>query len=145
MKREKYEKSAGRMNMDSEEFAGKWKRAFARGVSEEVMLEKIDAPGCFLWHAFTWGNAPCSEGAAANAAFDKADKEGAFIAEMSSFHGGGKKIEYSFRKCPPGLKSSELSDAAEIFVVGKNFRWTYVVTHESSCGLGPYYAVKAGN
>lgn len=128
--------------MDSAGFAEKWKRSFAANVPAEIMAEYIDAKGCFLWHAFTWGKAPCLERAAAQEAFDAADKTDAFIAEESSFDGGGKNIVYSFRRCPPDLKSRDLADKCEVFVVGKNFRWTYVVTHEGDCGLGPYFAEK---
>ena len=131
--------------MDSAEFVKKWKRAFAAALPAEVMAERVDAKGCFLWHAFTWGKAPCLEREAACAAFDAADKEGAFIAEECAFDGGGKNIAYSFRRCPPDLRSRDLADEAEVFVVGKNFRWTYVVTHETACGLGPYFAEKGKN
>lgn len=131
--------------MDSAEFVKKWKCAFAAGVSAEVLAERVDAPGCYLWHVFTWGNAPCLEHVAAGDAFDRADKAGAFIAEEYSFNGGGRKVEYFFRKCPPDLKSLDLADEAEVFVVGKNFGWTYVVTHETGCGLGPYFAQKEKN
>ena len=106
------------------------------------MAERVDAPGCYLWHVFTWGDAKHLEREAASAAFDKADKTGAFIAKESGFNGGGKNIVYSFRRCPPDLKSLDLADEAEVFVVGKNFGWTYVVTHEAGCGLGPYFAEK---
>lgn len=128
--------------MNSAYFAKKWKSAFAGGMPADAVHEYVDAPGCFLWHVFTWGNARCLQREAASAAFDQAEKAGAFIAEEYSFNGGGKNTEYVFRKCPPDLKSADLADAAEVFVVGKNFRWTYVVTHETACGLGPYFAMK---
>ena len=131
--------------MDGTEFASRWKRAFAGCVPEDVIKERVDAPGCYLWHVFTWGNAKRLEREEASAAFDKTDKSGAFIAEEYSFNGGGKKIVYAFRRCPPDLKSLDLADAAEVFVVGKNFEWTYVVTHEAGCGLGPYFAQKGKN
>lgn len=128
--------------MNSAEFAIKWKRAFAGGVPQAVMQERVDAPGCFLWHIFSWGDAKHLEREAASAAFDKADKAGAFIAQEYSFNGGGKKTEYFFRKCPPDLKSADLAGETEVFVVGKNFAWTYVVTHETYSGLGPYFACR---
>ena len=139
---EKWKKSFE--GMDSAEFVKKWKRAFAAGVSAEVLAERVDAPGCYLWHVFTWGDAKRLEREAASAAFDKADKEGAFIARESGFNGGGKNIVYSFLRCPSDLKSLDLADEAEVFVIGKNFGWTYVVTHETGCGLGPYFAEKEG-
>lgn len=129
--------------MDGAAFVQKWKRAFAANVPAAVMAERVDAKGCLLWHVFAWGKAPCLERGAADAAFDAADKEGAFIAEECEYNGGGKNIVYAFRRFPPNLKSPALADAAEVFVVGKNFGWTYVVTHESGCGLGPYFARRA--
>lgn len=128
--------------MNSADFAEKWKSAFAGGMPADAVREYVDAHGCFLWHVFTWGNARCLQREAASAAFDMAEKAGAFIAEEYSFNGGGKNTEYVFRKCPPDLKSADLADAAEVFVVGKNFRRTYVVTHETACGLGPYFTMK---
>lgn len=124
--------------MNSADFAEKWKSAFAGGMPADAVQKYVDAPGCYLWHAFTWGKAACLQREAASAAFDMAEKAGAFIAEEYSFNGGGKNTEYVFRKCPPDLKSADLADAAEVFVVGKNFRWTY----ETACGLGPYFAMK---
>ena len=36
------------------------------------------------------------------------------------------------------LKNADCFDRfAEVYVVGKNFEWTYIKTHESSCG--PYF------
>ncbi len=124
--------------MDSCDFSRKWKTAFAADVSAEVMQGRVDAAGCHMWHVFTWGKARCFEQAAADAAFDAADKKGAFVAEESAFNGGGKKIAYRFRACPPDARSLDFADGADVFVVGKNFAWTYVVTHEA--GLGPYFA-----
>lgn len=128
--------------MDSKEFAKKWKGAFARGVPKEVIAQYVDAEGCLLWHVFTWGKAPCLEREAADKAFDKADKTGAFIAKERAWKGGGCNIEYSIEDCPLGLKSADLAEESEVFVVGRNFQWTYVVTHETGCGLGPYFAQK---
>ena len=128
--------------MNSAYLAKKWKSAFAGGMPADAVREYVDAHGCFLWHVFTWGEAKHLEREAASAAFDRADKAGAFIARESGFNGGGKNIVYSFRRCPPDLKSLDLADEAEVFVVGKNFGWTYVVTHETACGLGPYFAEK---
>ena len=147
MRSKKYSEKRKRSfdGMDGAEFVKKWKRAFAAGVPADVMAERVDAEGCLLWHVFTWGKAPCLERGAASAAFDAADKEGAFIAEECEYNGGGKNIVYAFRRCPPDLKSLDLADEAEVFVVGKNFEWTYVVTHEAGCGLGPYFAQKGKN
>lgn len=131
--------------MDGAEFVKKWKGAFAAGIPADVMAERVDAPGCYLWHVFTWGDAKRLEREAASAAFDAADKEDAFIAKECAFNGGGKKIGYSFMKCPSDLNSADLADEAEMFVVGKNFMWTYVITHEAGCGLGPYFAEKGKN
>lgn len=90
--------------MDSKEFAKKWKGAFARGVPKEVIAQYVDAEGCLLWHVFTWGKAPCLEREAADKAFDKADKAGAFIAKERAWKGGGCNIEYSYRGLSPRLK-----------------------------------------
>lgn len=96
--------------MNSAEFAIKWKRAFAGGVPQAVMQERVDAPGCFLWHVFSWGDAKHLEREAASAAFDKADKAGAFIAQEYSFNGGGKKTEYFSGNARPILAAPTLRE-----------------------------------
>ncbi len=30
-------------------------------------------------------------------------------------------------------------DYDEFYVVGKDFKWTYIVTHETDMGFGPYF------
>lgn len=93
----------------------------------------------YIWHAFTYNiisKDKYSEGDEARIAYNNADKAGA------------KMLQLDFEDTPVDL--TEEFDAAEkiespdglyaeFYVVGKNFSWTYIVTHETGIGIGPFF------
>ncbi|MDD3242482.1 MAG: DUF4275 family protein [Eubacteriales bacterium] len=122
--------------MTDKEMIHKWLGVFGKGVDEKIIREHVTSYGNHLWHLFTWGGVSCITGDAARIAFDKLP-----CTEVICFSGGysnsmeglttGKKL------CANALDNSKESD---IYIVATDFSWTYVRTHEASCG--PFFCTK---
>ena len=116
-------------------FYAKWLKTFSPQMTDEQYRQYID--GAFLWHAFSFQLIPKEsflEGDAARAAFDSADKSGAEFIRLWS--------DENPRPLGRDLKAADIENDdkdIEFYAVGKGFGWTYVVTHETGCGLGPYF------
>ena len=121
-------------------FFVKWLKNFAPLLSDGNFDRYID--GQYVWHIFSWRLIPDGSyeiGDAACAAFDNADKEGAkYIFLWSDGEEPDNLPEKYFTAA--GIESDD--SVGEIYIVGRNFEWTYVVTHETSCGCGPYFMKK---
>ncbi len=126
-----------RKNYENRPFFAQWLKAFAPSLPRENYEKYIR--GGYVWHIFSWRLIPDGsyfERDAARAAFDIADKEGAkYIFLWADGEKPAALPEKYFTAA--GIESDE--NAQEIYVVGKNYEWTYVVTHETSCGCGPYF------
>lgn len=121
-------------------FFARWLESFAPSLSREDYGKYIK--GGYVWHIFSWRLVPdgCfKERDAARAAFDRADKTGAkYMFLWSDARMPAMLPERYFTAA--AIENSD--DCGEIYIVGKNFEWTYVVTHETSCGCGPYFMKK---
>lgn len=104
--------------------------------------EKTDAkPNCFgtdewagyLWHAFSYEFTPCKQEKQARDAYDDLDR-GQCVLLMSN-----EKIGFSIENSER-LSSGVFDEFMDIFITDKDFKWTYVHTHEEYCG--PYFALK---
>lgn len=123
--------------MNKKEFLDEWIRVFAPDITKSQYNKRIRNQ--YIWHAFSWGIIPKGtylEGDKARKAYNEADKKGAmcfqlwgdeFPVPLSEEFDLAEKIE-----TPDGVY-------AEFYVVGKDFKWTYIVTHETETGLGPYF------
>ena len=115
----------------------KWLSVFGEGVDKKIIKEHVTSQGNYLWHIFTWGNVPCLEGDEARRAFDALEYD-----EVFKVTGGcSKKIKST---STVGKLSSEEIDndsASDVYIVSKNYSWTYVRTHEKDL-CGPYFCVK---
>ncbi|MDE7330134.1 MAG: DUF4275 family protein [Clostridia bacterium] len=123
--------------MDKKEFIDKWIRSFAPDITKSQFRKRIHNQ--YIWHAFSWNIIPKGtylEGDEARNAFNNADKDGAiclqlwfdeFTTPLTEDLDSADKIE-----TPDGYY-------AEFYVVGKDFSWTYIITHETEMGLGPYF------
>lgn len=123
--------------MNKKEFLDKWISSFAPDITKSQYNKHIRNQ--YIWHAFGWDIIPKEkylEGDKARCAYNSADKQGAVFLQLwfdespiplTEEFDTAEKIE-----TPDG-------DYVEFYVVGKDFAWTYIVTHESSMGLGPYF------
>jgi hypothetical protein len=140
--------------MTREEFKTKWISVFCKNITEEQMKDFCVDRGqysSFLWHIFSFEIAPRLRGKKARQEYDKVDKEGAFeihydpnagldkfndaeTKELSLNHMTSQQIRND--KMDYGYCMGRLN---EFYVVGKDFSWCYIVTHEDDYGCGPYF------
>lgn len=128
--------------MDEKQFKNKFLQSFARGVSKE----KLDACNAnndsgFLWHIFSFELVTHLSGYSARNEFDKIDKEGAKEILYMPYKQDGL---FTCKELQPHHAISykiESENLCEFYVIGKNFSWVYIVTHEGNY-CGPYFAYK---
>jgi len=120
--------------MDWNTFAEKWLKNFLPNLTAE------EYDSCFLneflWHAFSYeliDPMTYLEGAHARAAYEAADKEGALGIQWDYGLGEGHTIPLT-----EAYSAQKLDKMPEFLVVGRDFRWTYVSTHENGW-CGPYF------
>ena len=122
--------------MDNYELIEKWLSVFGEGVNKKMIVDHVTSRGNLLWHLFTWGNVPCIEGDEARNAFDALDYKEA----IRFYDGYSKHIEGVSIINKISAKTVDNDEKRDVYIVAKDFSWTYVRTHESD--LGPYLCVK---
>ncbi|MFP7735881.1 DUF4275 family protein [Priestia aryabhattai] len=114
-------------------FRKRWENEFASSLSgsqkKEIYMDK------FLWHAFSYEKLVCLQGEQTIQAFEQQIKHDCYLL----FEHDERVLQLS--KCKH-LTTADLSENTnmyldDLYVVDKDFTWTYVITHESSCG--PYF------
>ena len=122
--------------MDNQTLIDDWIKNFGAGVTNQILDEHVYQWGNHMWHIFTWGKIQCLEGNAARNEFDKLTYLNAI-----KFQGGYAVEDYHIEienVCEiEKTNSNELDNLGDVYIVDKNFKWTYVQTHEAD--LGPYY------
>lgn len=121
--------------MTKEEFYVKWLETFGFNIPKSDIKKYVKSTGNYIWHVFSWellNEGQYLVGNKAKEAYDKIDKKGAIYIEwFSDKH--TKDITWDLNT------SKALDGFVEIYVVGKDFNWTYIKTHEGMCG--PYFMV----
>ena len=122
--------------MDNQAMIKKWISAFGKDVDDKIIRSHVTAYGNFLWHLFTWGEVPCMEGDDARKAFDDLQYTEAII----FYDGYSNSIEGV--SCVGKFSADEIdrNENSDVYVVAKDFSWTYVRTHEAE-RCGPYFCV----
>ncbi|QDZ80107.1 DUF4275 family protein [Priestia megaterium] len=114
-------------------FRKQWEHEFASALSasqkKKIYMDE------FLWHAFSYEKLPCLQGEQAIQTFEHQVKNDCYLL----FEHDERVLQLS--KCK-NLSTTDLSGDTnmyleDLYVVDKDFTWTYVITHESSCG--PYF------
>lgn len=124
--------------MDNYELVEKWLAIFGKDVDKKVINDHVTSYGNHLWYLFTWGNVPCILGDEARKAFDALD-----YAETIRFYDGYSNHVDKIAVIEKISASSVDKDkGSDVYIVAKDFSWTYVRTHEF--GLGPYLCMKVG-
>lgn len=119
--------------MTKEAFYTKWLEVFACGISKKEIRKYVKPTGDFIWHIFSWrllNEGQYLKGNEAKETYDKIHKKDAIY------------IDWFRSKQTENLTcdlytAKVLDDFDEIYVVGKDFKWTYIKTHEEHCG--PYF------
>ena len=122
--------------MDIKEFIDNWIHAFAPNITKSQFRKRLHNQ--YIWHAFSWNIIPKGtylEGEEARNAYNNVDKKGAICLQLW-FDGFTTPLTADF----DSVDKIETPDGnyVEFYVVGKDFAWTYIVTHETDMGLGPY-------
>ena len=119
--------------MTKSAFYAKWLETFASDIPKGALKKYVQSTGNYVWHIFSWDLLDKKQyllGDAAKAAYDKIDKRGAiYIDWFEDDH--TKDITW------PLNTARALDEFVEVYVVGKDFDWTYIKTHEGACG--PYF------
>ncbi|MCG7336107.1 DUF4275 family protein [Sporosarcina sp. ACRSM] len=113
---------------EAEEIKDLWDSAFAKNVNEE-MRESIHYDQ-FKWHIFSYEKQDCFKGSAARKAFDAVFKDELYVMYQNSPY----IMQYS--KADKVI-AADFDSQQDIYIFDKHFTWTYVHTHEETCG--PYF------
>ena len=123
--------------MDNRTIINKWLSAFGKNVEPYILRNHVTAPRNFLWHIFTWGNVPCLEGEPARKTFDELRYTEAII----FYDGRSNSIEGASFVGKFSADEIDRDENGDVYVVAKDFSWTYVRTHETGL-CGPYFCTK---
>ena len=112
----------------------KWLSVFGEDVDAKIVEEHVTSYGNHLWHLFTWGNVGCLEKDNARKAFDNLQ-----YTEAIKFCGGYSN-QIKDISIVEKTTAKELDDdfESDVYIVAKDFSWTYVRTHERE-DCGPYF------
>lgn len=124
------------MIMNDREMIEKWLAVFGKGVDKKLIEDHVIAYGNHLWHLFTWGEVPCLEGDEARKAFDDLQ----YTEAIRFYDGYANHIDGLTFVDKITTKSVDKDKHSDVYIVAKDFSWTYVRTHEGY--LGPYLCTK---
>ena len=125
------------IEISADELMKKWISVFGEGVDKNLIEEHVTSYGNHLWHLFTWGEVTCLKGENARKAFDELQYEEA----IRFYDGYAGHIEAASLIGKITAKAVDKDYESDVYIVAKDFSWTYVRTHE--IGLcGPYFCKK---
>ena len=93
--------------------------------------------GGYLWNIFASGSVRCFEGDEARARYNEADKTDALQIQYDI--GIGDEQTESLSAEFMTAEKLDLYGYPEFYIIGKDFSWCYVLTHEGDLA-GPYFA-----
>ena len=131
-------KSVKYTEMSDEALMEKWLSTFGKGVDKNIMEEHVTSYGNLLWHLFTWGEVPCLKGEDARVAFDELQYKEA----IRFYDGYAGHIEKASVIGKITAKAVDKDRASDVYIVAKDFSWTYVRTHEEGW-CGPYFCISS--
>ena len=123
--------------MNLRTFEKQWMNHFASGISKEDIKKYVVSTGNYIWHVFSWKLLPEETylvGDEARRAYDAADKKNAMYIDAFG-DGVCKALDDKYEK------AASLEVLTEVYVVAKDFSWTYIKTHEEDF-CGPYFCRK---
>ena len=123
--------------MDNQTIIKEWLSAFGKDVDAKIIQRHVTAYGNLLWHLFTWGEVPCIEGDDARKAFDDLQYTDAII----FYDGYSNNIEGVSVIGKFSAAEIDRNENSDVYIVAKDFSWTYVRTHEAEM-CGPYFCVR---
>ena len=122
-----------------------WEETFAGNLSyeekEEIYLYQNGIACGYLWHVFSYEKNDCVKDDRANQTFNNVAKNTCYVFHQHSDY--ALIIEGASLVTASDFMMKDDFDEEDIYVVDKDFTWTYVNAHERSCG--PYFSEKNEN
>jgi len=112
------------------ELKSNWLTNFAANIkTDDIYIDQ------FMWHIFSYERLSCIEGDGATTRFLSRHKAQCYIFFQN--YNDAYYLENATALTPNDFADGLDFRSSDLYVVGKRFNWTYVVTHERCCG--PYY------
>lgn len=116
----------------------RWEESFAAHLSDKEkksihLYDEDGFCGC-LWHVFSYERRNCLKEEQADKAFNKEVKDYCYI--FNQYSDNAFILEHA-----SSLTAGDFADEEDIYIVDKEFNWTYVITHETGW-CGPYFSRK---
>ena len=131
--------------MTNKEFVAMFLKTFASNISEtdKKNFNLYSKKKGLLWDIFAANLVPCYCGDDARKEYDRIDNTEAIEINYSGNNSLIKDDAETSILSNNHMTSSDIDDCGlfEFYVVGKNFEWCYVVTHELDL-CGPYFCFK---
>lgn len=121
-----------------EELRAQWEVAFTKDLSR-ARKNKIHFNKIF-WHAFSYEEIACLENQKAKTAFNNQKKKECYIFYQTEKNA---LVIENAKDISSEDVINKIKGYVDVYVVDKSFTWTYIVTHEDSCG--PYFYKLDGN
>jgi len=116
----------------------RWEKSFANHMTrnEKEAIYLYDNDGCcgYLWHLFSYEKKDCLKSEVAEQAFNNEQKNECYVFYQHT--NDAIEIEGAYE-----LKATDLKNEFDVYVVDKDFSWTYVNTHETGW-IGPFFCKK---
>jgi len=113
-----------------------WEDNFANHLSirekNAIYLYDDDGSCGYLWHLFSYEKRACLKGEEAEQAFNDETKNSCYIFYQQTDN--ALIIEEA-----TAFHANNLMYESDVYIVDKEFNWTYVRTHENGC-CGPYFS-----
>ncbi len=114
--------------ISSQKLKQQWKKVFLHSLDQKE--QRRIYINQFLWHGFSYEKVYCISKGKARKALINHKKDEVFVFYQH------KDEAYIFKNASK-LKASDFDMDDDVYVVDKDFKWTYVKTHETMCG--PYF------
>lgn len=118
----------------------KWRESFASHLSKEE--QKTIYMDSFLWHLCSWEKVICLEKEKAIKAFENQIKNKCTI--FYQFIDEAYLVQNAKTLTVKDLPYKENHmDYSDIYIMDWDNKWTFIITHETDIGLGPYFIQKS--
>lgn len=116
----------------------KWEDSFANHLDdkEKKSIYLFDEDGCcgYLWHLFSYERRKCLKKKKADISFNKEMKESCYVFYQHT-------DDAFILENASSLTAENFVNEEDVYVVDREFNWTYVRTHETGW-CGPYFSRK---
>ncbi len=120
--------------MSKNKFTNQWLRHFAASVEKDALENYVRDQ--YIWHVFSFNllnETAFLTGDAARKAYDDADKSNCIFCNQFGSEGVTDRVVADY------LSAQSIdANVTELYVVAKDFSWTYIKTHENNA-CGPYF------